>query len=145
MSVPPFQPQYEQSQYAQPQYAPQPSYGPSLSPSDAPVPMRTPSPGPTGVPHGVPSSQYPPATGAPFEPPAQTRGPNPVGRNPRSHGRQPPVSQQQQQQMNAPGSKHRDWRFHPHFKRSRCTGGRKALCVSLSASALLTDTEQGYR
>jgi len=90
--------------------------------------MPAPSPGPTGVPHGVPSPQYPPATGAPFEPPAQTRALNSVGRNPRSHGRQPPVSQQ----MNAPEPKHRDWRFHPHFKRSRCTGGRKALCIGIN-------------
>jgi hypothetical protein len=151
VSVPPFQPQYEQSQYeqpqygqpqhGQPQYATQPTYGSTLSPAAAPAPMLAPSPGSTGVPHGVSSSQYPPDTGSLFEPPGQSRALNPVGRNPRSQGRQPPVSQQ----MDAPGAKRRDWRFHPHFKRSRCTGGRKALCVRFSALALLIDAEQGYR
>ena len=122
VSEPPYQPPYAQQSYAQPEYAPQPSYGAAAG---APVRMPAPSPGPTGVPYGVSSPQYPPATGAPFEPPGQTRALNPVGGNPRSQGRQPFVSQE----MDAPDAKPHDWRCHPHFRRSRCTGGRKALCV----------------
>jgi hypothetical protein len=124
VSVPPYQPPYAQPSYEQPAYA-HPSYGPPHTPEAAPVPMPPPSPGPTGVPYGVPSPQYPSATGAPFEPPGQSRALNPVGRNPRSRGRQPLVSGE----MDAPEPKRRDWRCHPHFRRSRCTGGRKALCV----------------
>lgn len=124
-SVPPYQPAY-----AQPAYAPQPAYGSALTPAAGPVPMPVPSPGPTGVPHGVPSPQYPPATGAPFQPPVQTRALNPaVGRDPRSQGRQPLASR------DAAQPKGHDWRCHPHFKRSRCTGQRKALCVRFPALA----------
>jgi hypothetical protein len=143
VSVPPYQPPYAQQPYAQPPYAPQPTYGPTLTPAAASVPMPGSSPGPTGVPHGVPSPQYPPATGASFEPPVQSRALQPVGRNPRSYGRQPLVSRG----MDAPEPKpkRRDWRRHPHFKQSRCTGGRKALCVRFSALAFLIDAERGYR
>lgn len=80
------------------------------------------------MPQGVSLPQYPPATGASFEPPVQTRALNPVGRNPRSHGRQPLISQE----MDAPEPKRRDWRFHPNFKRSLCTGGRKAVCIGIN-------------
>ncbi|KAF8504310.1 caspase domain-containing protein [Russula emetica] len=128
MTAPILRPEYAQPAYAQSAYAPQPTYGATLTPSAAPVPMPAPSPGPTGVPHGVFSPQYPPATGAPFEPPVQTRALRHVGRNPRTQGRQPLVSQE----MDAPQPKHRDWRCHPHFRRSRCTGGRKALCIGIN-------------
>jgi hypothetical protein len=130
-SGPPFQPQYEHAQYA-----PYPSYGPTLTPADGP-----PSPGPGGMPHGVSSSQYPPATGAPYEPPVQTRALHPAAPNSRSHGRQPQVSAEK----DASQPKRHDWRCHPHFKRSRCTGGRKALCVRVSVLVVLMDAEQGYR
>ncbi|KAI0278350.1 caspase domain-containing protein [Russula aff. rugulosa BPL654] len=89
VSEPPYQPPYAQQSYAQPEYAPQPSYGATLTAAGAPV--------------------LSPATGAPFEPPGQTRGLNPVG-DPKPH----------------------DWRCHPHFRRSRCTGGRKALCIGIN-------------
>ena len=133
-SGPPFQPEY-----AHPQYAPHPSYGPTLTPTDGP-----PSPGPTGMPYGDSSPQYPPATGDPYEPPVQSRALHPVARNSRSHGRQPPVSAGTDAAAAAAPKRH-DWRLHPHFKRSRCTGGRKALCVSSSVLAVLIDAEQGYR
>ncbi len=113
----------------QPPYAAHPTYGPTLTPTGAPVTR------------GISLPQYPPATGAPFEPPVQSRAGHPVARNPRSHGRQPLVSQE----MDAPQPKRRDWRCHPHFKHSLCSGRRKALCVSVSALALLVDVEQGYR
>ena len=125
----------------QPPYAPHPSYGPTLSPAAVPVPMPVPSPGPSGAPRGISSSQYPITTGDPFAPPAQSRALHPVGRNPRSQGRQPLISHE----MDAPEPKRRDWRCHPQFKHSRCTGRRKALCVRFSALALLIDVEQRYR
>ncbi len=125
----------------QPQYAAQPTYGDALTPAAAPVPMRAPSPMPTGAPQGFSSPHYPPATGAPFEPPVQTRALQPVGHNQRSHARQPLVSQE----MDAPEQKRRDWRCHPSFRHSRCTGKRKALCVRVSAPSLSIDTEQRYR
>lgn len=126
MSETSYQPPYAQPSYDQPAYAPHPSYEPAVTPAGAPVPIPAPSPGPTGVPYGVPSPQYPPATGVSFEPPEQTRELNPVGGNPRSRGRQQPLVSRE---MDAPEPKRRDWRCHPHFRRSRCTGGRKALCV----------------
>jgi hypothetical protein len=125
----------------QPPYPAQPAYGPTLTPADASVPMPAPSPVPTGVPRRISSPQYPPTLGGPFKPPVQTRAIHPVLHNPRSHARQPLVLQE----LDAPQQTPRDWRGHLHFRRSRCTGRRKALCVRVSALALLIEVEQGYR
>ena len=113
----------------QPSYASQPTYGPTLTPAGASVPMRAPSHVPTGEPHGISSPQYPPAS---FEPPVQTRVLRTVSQNSRSYARQAPVSQQ----VDDSKPTHHDWRCHPLFRRSRCTGQRKALCVRASALTL---------
>jgi hypothetical protein len=147
VSVPPFQPPY----------ASQPPYGPTLTPADASVHMPEPPPMPTGVQYGsrTPSPQYPsdfggqfeppaqtralypPSVDGQFEPPVQTRALHPVQNNPRSRARKPLVSQE----LDAAEPKRRDWRIHPRFRQSRCTGKRKALCVRASALTPLIDTE----
>lgn len=81
--------------------------------------------GPTLTAHGISSPQYQPSIDAPFESPVQTRALHPVPPNSSSHARQPLVSQE----MDAPEQTHHDWRCHPLFRRSRCTGRRKAVCV----------------
>ncbi|KAF8483394.1 Metacaspase-1 [Russula ochroleuca] len=87
----------------QPSYAAQPTDEPTLTPAAAPVPMREPSPVPSGVPYSISPVQCPPTIGAPFEP----------------------------QEVDAPDPTRRDWRCHPLFRHSLCTGKRKALCIGI--------------
>lgn len=169
MSVPPFQPPYG----AQPPYGPTLTLEDASVSMREPSPMptglqygtRTPSPqyppnidgqfeppaqtrelyppniGAQFEPTAQTRALYPPNIGGQFEPPVQTRALRPVQNKQRSRARRPLVSQE----LDAPEPKRRDWRIHPHFRQSRCTGKRKALCVCVSTLTPLIDTEQGYR
>ncbi|KAH9991956.1 caspase domain-containing protein [Russula compacta] len=119
MSAPTFS--YPSAEYQLP-YAAQPAYGPTFTPTAAPEPMPGPSDAPTGAPRRIPSPQYPPNTGAPFGS-EQTRALH-ASHKPGSHADKPPVSQE----VDALEPK----RHHPLFRRSRCTGKRKAVCVGIN-------------
>jgi hypothetical protein len=94
----------------QPQYATQAGPGYSLAPLARSVPMP---PVPAKVPRSIPA------------PPRAAH----VSQMSGSRARKPLVSQE----VDAPERPRQDWRCHPLFRRSRCTGRRKALCVRVSS------------
>ncbi|KAI0247399.1 caspase domain-containing protein [Lactifluus subvellereus] len=113
---------YATSEY-QPQYAAQLGDGYAFAPPPvASVPVPLPSPAPATVPRGIPSP-----LAASVSMPGQTRALQ-VSQVPRSRGRKPLLSRE----VDAPDPPRRDWRSHPLFRHSRCTGRRKALCVGIN-------------
>ncbi|KAI0288297.1 caspase domain-containing protein [Russula brevipes] len=124
-STPPFT--HPPGEY-QPPFPAQSEYDPAFSPeAAADAPMPVPSPAPSGGQRGIPSSYYSPLSGSPSNPPAQSRGLR-VSQSSRSHARMPPMTQE----ADARDPTRRDWRCHPLFRHSRCTGARKALCVGIN-------------
>jgi hypothetical protein len=136
-SAPPFT--HPPGEY-QPPFPAQSEYDPAFSLAAADAPMPVPSPAPSGGSRGIPGAYYSPLAGPPSNPPVQTRGLR-VSQSSRSHTRMPLITQE----ADARDPTRRDWRCHPLFRHSRCTGTRKALCVCVSKNNLLTKAEQGYR